>query len=230
LASIFLASYNARSLAARRNSAVSESIVIVDYDAGNLRSVQRACAFVGMEAVISAKAEDVAGADRVIFPGVGSAESAVDTLRERGLDEALKAFYNAGKPLLGICLGTQIVLEHTAEGDKDCLGLVEGVSERFSFADRTLKVPHIGWNEVVIEKTHPVLKNVRSGDEFYFVHAYYVIPSSRDVVYGKTEYGIEYCSVLGQNNLFATQFHLEKSGRMGLSILDAFREWDGQSC
>lgn len=209
---------------------MSESIVIVDYDAGNIRSVQRACAYVGMEAVISARAEDVAGADRVIFPGVGSAESAVDTLRERGLDDALKAFYQTGKPLLGICLGTQIVLEHTAEGDKDCLGLVEGVCERFSFPDRTLKVPHIGWNEVTIEKSHPVLKNIRSGDEFYFVHSYYVIPSDRDVVYGVTEYGIEYCSVLGQDNLFATQFHLEKSGRMGLSILDAFREWDGQSC
>ena len=103
-------------------------LVIVDYDAGNVRSVQRACQYVGMDAEISADPAVVAAADKLIFPGVGSAESAVDTLRDRGLDEAIKSFYATGKPLLGICLGLQIVLEHTEEGDKTCLGLVEGAS------------------------------------------------------------------------------------------------------
>ena len=127
-------------------------LVIVDYDAGNVRSVQRACQYVGMDAEISADPAVVAAADQLIFPGVGSAESAVDTLCDRGLDEAIKSFYATGKPLLGICLGLQIVLEHTEEGDKTCLGLVEGASERFEFSDRSLKVPHIGWNELTINR------------------------------------------------------------------------------
>lgn len=202
------------------------SVVIVDYDAGNLRSVQRACTKVGIDAVISADPETVMAADKVIFPGVGSAESAVDTLANRGLDEALKAFYRSGKPLLGICLGSQIVLDFTEEGGRNCLGLVAGVCKRFDFDDPALKVPHIGWNEVEIVKPHPLLAGIQSGDEFYFVHAYYVEPKDQSCVYGATDYGFRFCSMLGQDNLFATQFHLEKSGRMGLAILSEFKSWD----
>ncbi len=209
---------------------MAQRVVIVDYDAGNLRSVQRACGAVGIEAVISADPEVTLNADKVIFPGVGSANSAVDTLRERGLDESLRAFYRRGNPMLGICLGTQIVLEFTEEGNRDCLGIVPGVCQRFDFADRTLKVPHIGWNEVDIVQPHPLLKNVRSGDEFYFVHSYYAVPTRLQAVYGVTDYGGQFCSMLGQENLFATQFHLEKSGRMGLLILAEFDRWDGESC
>lgn len=205
---------------------MAESVVIVDYEAGNLRSVQRACAEVGMAATISARPEDVVGADRVIFPGVGSAASAVDTLRDRGLDEALKSFYATGKPLLGICLGAQIVLEFTEEDKRNCLGLVAGVCQRFDFADRKLKVPHIGWNAVEIVRPHPMLSKTRSDDEFYFVHSYYVVPTNKDNIYGVTEYGVKFCSMLGQDNLFATQFHLEKSGRLGLNILGQFACWN----
>ncbi len=201
--------------------------VIVDYNAGNLRSVQRACRHVGLEADITADPDAVAKADRVIFPGVGSAESAVDTLRVRGLDEALKSFFASGKPLLGICLGSQIVLEHTEEGDKDGLGLIPGVVRKFRFSNNDLKVPHIGWNEVEIIRPHPLLKTVRSMDEFYFVHSYYCCPTHEKNVYGMTEYGVRFCSVLGRDNLFATQFHMEKSGRFGLSILSSFASWDG---
>ncbi|HKI75403.1 MAG TPA: imidazole glycerol phosphate synthase subunit HisH [Pseudomonadales bacterium] len=204
---------------------MAESIIIVDYEAGNLRSVQRACHEVGMTATISANPDDLVKADRVIFPGVGSAASAVDTLRERGLDEALKTFYRSGRPLLGICLGAQIVLEFTEEDKRNCLGLVAGVCVRFDFADRTLKVPHIGWNEVEIVQPHPLLANTRSGDEFYFVHSYYVVPTHQENVYGVTEYGVRFCSMMGQDNLFATQFHLEKSGRLGINILGEFRCW-----
>ena len=202
-------------------------LVIVDYDAGNVRSVQRACQYVGMDAEISADPAVVAAADKLIFPGVGSAESAVDTLCDRGLDEAIKSFYATGKPLLGICLGLQIVLEHTEEGDKTCLGLVEGASERFEFSDRSLKVPHIGWNELTINRPHPMLKNIQSGDEFYFVHSYFARPVNSHHMVGTTEYGDKtFCSVIASENLFATQFHLEKSGALGLKLLGAFKHWD----
>ena len=172
--------------------------VIVDYDAGNVRSVQRACQHVGMDAEISADPEVVLAADKLIFPGVGSAVSAVDTLKARGLDEAITAYYQSGKPLLGICLGLQIVLEHTEEGNKDCLGLVEGACERFDFADRSLKVPHIGWNEINIERSHPMLSDLESGDEFYFVHSYYARPLREENILGTTDYGDKtFCSIIG---------------------------------
>lgn len=200
--------------------------IIVDYDAGNVRSVQRACEYVGMKAEISADPDVVARADRVIFPGVGSAASAVDTLRDRGLDEALHTFHKSGRPLLGICLGLQILLQHTEEGDKPCLGMVEGACERFDFADRSFKVPHIGWNEVTFTREHPMLSQLKSGDEFYFVHSYYAKPRHEENNLGTTTYGDRtFCSVIGKENLFATQFHLEKSGKLGLKLLEAFKNW-----
>jgi len=206
-------------------------VAIVDYDAGNLRSVQRACNKVGIDAFITADPAKVKHADKVIFPGVGSAASAIDTLHRRGLFEALSEFFVTGKPLLGICLGSQIVLEYTEEGDKDCLGLLAGVCQRFDFADRVLKIPHMGWNELIIKKPHPLLKSVKSGDEFYFVHSYYVRPTEQRNVFATTQYKDEFCSVLARDNLFATQFHIEKSGEKGLAILDAFKRWDGgDSC
>lgn len=202
-------------------------IAIVDYDAGNLRSVQRACARVGMDAVITADPAAVLAADKVIFPGVGAATSAVDTLAGRGLDKALVEFFKSGKPLLGICLGSQIVLEYTEEDQRDCLGLIAGSCERFDFPDRKLKVPHIGWNQVEVVQPHPMLATVESGDEFYFVHSYYARPESQENVFCRTEYGISFCSALGRDNLFASQFHLEKSGEMGLKVLAQFGQWDG---
>ena len=180
-----------------------------------------------MTAEISADPDHIAKADKLIFPGVGSAVSAVDTLRDRGLDEAIRTFYQSGNPLLGICLGLQIVLEHTEEGNKDCLGLVAGACERFEFSDRSIKVPHIGWNELNIVNRHPMLENINSGDEFYFVHSYYAKTVDKSNTLAMTDYGdISFCSVLGQDNLFATQFHLEKSGRLGLELLAAFSNWD----
>ena len=200
--------------------------VIVDYEAGNVRSVQRACESVDMRAEITSDPDIVAKADRLIFPGVGSAVSAVDTLHARGLDEAIKTFYQSGRPLLGICLGLQILLEHTEEGDKKCLGLVEGACERFEFNDNSFKVPHIGWNEVEFKRGHPIADAVSAGDEFYFVHSYFAIALNEADVVGKTTYGDRtFCSVIGKDNLFATQFHLEKSGRLGLRMLAAFAEW-----
>ncbi len=201
--------------------------VIVDYAAGNVRSVQRACQRVGMEAEISASPEVVLAADKLIFPGVGSAESAVDTLKARGLDEAIVQYYASGKPLLGICIGLQIALEHTEEGNKTCLGIVEGACERFDFTDRSIKVPHIGWNEVTPERSHPMLADIRSGDEFYFVHSYFARPLHKEDVLGTTDYGdVTFCSIIGRDNLIATQFHPEKSGEPGLKLLAAFKCWN----
>ena len=200
--------------------------VIVDYDAGNVRSVQRACRHVGMEAEISTDPEVVLAADKLIFPGVGSAESAVDTLKARGLDEAIVQYHASGKPLLGICIGLQILLEHTEEGDQTCLGIIEGACERFDFTDRSIKVPHIGWNQVTLEQSHPMLADIRTGDEFYFVHSYFARPLHRENVLGTTDYGdVNFCSIIGGDNLFATQFHLEKSGKSGLKLLAAFKGW-----
>ncbi len=204
---------------------------IVDYDAGNVRSVQRACQHVGIDAQITADPEALLKSDKVIFPGVGSAESAVDTLKTRGLDEALKDFYRSGRPLLGICLGLQIILEYTEEGSRDCLGLMEGACERFDFTDESIKVPHIGWNEVEMVQSHPLLKDVRSGDEFYFVHSYFANLKESSSIYGVTEYGEkQFASIIARDNLFATQFHLEKSGELGLRLLAEFADWQGGSC
>ncbi len=206
-------------------------VAIVDYDAGNLRSVQRACQHVGIDAEITADPEVIVKADKVIFPGVGSAVSAVDTLKSRGLDEALKEFYQSGKPLLGICLGLQIALDYTEEGNKDCLGLVRGACEKFDFTDRSIKVPHIGWNEVEVVQSHPMLKNIESGDEFYFVHSYFARPENATEIYGVTEYGDQkFASIIAKDNLFSTQFHLEKSGEIGLRLLAEFAHWQGSPC
>jgi glutamine amidotransferase len=204
------------------------SVTIVDYDAGNLRSVQRACEAVGLRAKISGDPEVVKRADRLIFPGVGTAETAMVTLARLGLDEAVVTFF---KTLLGICLGLQILLEHTEEGDRDCLGIIPGRCKRFEFGDPDLKVPQIGWNEVSQSADHALLTGVPAGAEFYFVHSYFAMPDKASHVLAETTFGDRtFASVIGRDNVFATQFHLEKSGRFGLDLLAAFGQWDGAVC
>jgi glutamine amidotransferase len=202
-------------------------LIIVDYDAGNLRSVKRACDAVGVSAVLSKDPEAVVRADRIIFPGVGAAKSAVDTLTRTGLGEALRTAHSKGTPVLGICLGAQIVLDDSEEGDVRCLGLLPGRTRRFNLADRRLKVPHIGWNDVRVEQPHPLLDGLEPGDEFYFVHSFYPAPRDENRIYATADYGGAFCSALGKDNLFATQFHPEKSGPLGLKILERFERWDG---
>lgn len=204
-------------------------ITIVDYNAGNLRSVKRACDAAGVESVLTQDPEGILAASRVIFPGVGAAKSAMNTVLERGLDAALGEAVRRGTPVLGICIGAQIILDRSEEGDVDCLGLLPGSTKRFRLSDPRLKVPHIGWNEVKVEKAHPLLAGLQPGDELYFVHSYYPSPSDGESVYATAEYGGRFCCALGRRNLFATQFHPEKSGPIGLDLLARFSRWDG-SC
>ncbi len=152
-------------------------------------------------------------------------------LRRLGLDQALQEAWTAGKPILGICLGAQIILAHSAEGDTPCLGLLPGEVRRLNPNARTgegrLKIPHMGWNQVRVVKDHPVLTGIPMGAEFYFVHSFYPSPASADLVLGVTDYGQEFPSIIGAGNLLATQFHPEKSGRFGLLLLQNFLNWDG---
>ncbi|HEX7035913.1 MAG TPA: imidazole glycerol phosphate synthase subunit HisH [Pseudomonadales bacterium] len=202
--------------------------VIIDYDAGNLRSVQRACREVGLDAEITADPDRVRRAGRIIFPGVGAAGSAMRSLRARGLDEALKEAVRGGTPMLGICLGMQISLTHSEENDQPTLDLIPGEVRRFRFERRDLKVPHMGWNEVRVVKPHPLLAGLRPGDECYFVHAYYPDPARPEDVYAVTDYEIEFACAIGRDNFFGMQCHPEKSGRVGLDILARFAGWSGR--
>lgn len=202
------------------------SITIVDYDAGNLKSVQRACAAVGLAPSLARSPEDLLKADRLIFPGVGNAQSAMQILVERGLDEALREVFRRGTPMLGICVGAQLILDRSEESTIPCLGLLPGVARRFTLSP-PLKVPHIGWNEVTPIVSHPLLSGIEKGDEFYFVHSYYPAPELESDVMATTDYGGPFCCALGRNNLFATQFHPEKSGPVGLALLKRFSAWDG---
>jgi glutamine amidotransferase len=202
--------------------------VIIDYDAGNLKSVQRACAEVGLKAAISSDPDVVRRAERVIFPGVGAAGSAMRSITRQGLDQALKEVIDGGVPVLGICLGLQISLDHSEEDDQPTLGLLPGRVVKFRFDRPELKIPHMGWNEVRVIRPHPLLEGIEPGDEFYFVHGYYPEPAQTDLVHALTEYEFDFACALGKDNYFATQFHPEKSGRVGLRLLSAFSSWNGQ--
>ena len=203
--------------------------VIIDYDAGNLRSVQRACTEVGLNAEIVADPHAVVRAPRIIFPGVGAAGSAMKSLRAKGMDDAIHEALDAGTPMLGICLGLQISLDRSEENDTTTLGLIEGEVRRFALNDPSLKVPHMGWNEVTAVRSHPLLQGLEAGDAFYFVHAYYPAPADDACVYATADYEGEFACALGRGNYFGTQFHPEKSGRVGLRLIQKFAGWDG-SC
>ena len=201
-------------------------ITIIDYKAGNLTSVQRALTHLGIENQISKDPDVIRKAERVIFPGVGAAGAAMDALKERNLDSALKEVFQRGTPILGICLGSQIILSMSEEdGNTPGLGILPGRCIKFQFTDETLKIPHMGWNAVKVTRPHPVLAHLNPGDEFYFVHSYYPQPESAENVFATSKYGFEFPVAVGVDNLFAVQFHTEKSGPIGLQLLKNFAEW-----
>ncbi len=214
-------------------------IVIVDYGMGNLRSVQKALERIGREARISDRPEEVAGADRLIVPGVGAFGDAMAALGDRGLVEAIRRFVESGRPMLGICLGLQVLLdesEEVAEAPVDVaaigrdalpqgLGLIPGRVVRFpeSLAERGLKVPHMGWNVAVPVGDCPLFAGMPEGGVyFYFAHSYYAVPRDEGVVTAWTDYGLSVASAVASENVYATQFHPEKSQRAGLALLENF--------
>ena len=208
-------------------------IAVVDYKAGNLRSVERALNRLGVPCAITGDPDAIRSADRVVFPGVGAAGSAVEGLEAAGIDRVLREVADRGTPFLGICLGAQVILERSEENDAACLGLLPGTVTRFPSpllgpGGERLKVPHMGWNGLRRRSNHPVLADVRETDEFYFVHGYYPRPEKEDHVIALTEHGTLFPSVIGTKNLVAMQFHPEKSGEPGLRILERFARWDGR--
>jgi glutamine amidotransferase len=200
-------------------------ITIVDYKAGNLTSVKRALDHLGIEAQISADPGVVRHSERIIFPGVGHAGAAMKVLQSRGLDSALEEAFIRGVPILGICIGCQIILTHSEEGDTSGLNLIPGTCVRFRLRDETLKIPHMGWNTVAVTPSHPVLAHLSPGDAFYFVHSYYPQPTNEAHIYATCEYEITFPVAIGLDNLFAVQFHTEKSGPVGLRVLENFAGW-----
>jgi glutamine amidotransferase len=201
-------------------------IAIIDYRAGNLKSVRRALLHLGVPCRITNKPLEILSSERVIFPGVGAAGKAMDTIRSQGLDLVIREVVANGTPFLGICLGAQIILEKSEENDTECLNLMPGRVRRF--AGSNLKIPHMGWNTLEIKQNHPILEGIDEEAQFYFVHSYYPEPAEDEHVIATTEYGIPFASIIGKGNVVATQFHLEKSGRFGLSILENFSKWDGR--
>jgi glutamine amidotransferase len=207
-------------------------IAILDYRAGNLTSVERALRFLGYPCEITDSAERIRAADRIIFPGVGAAGKSMQDLKQLGLDSVLIDRLEAGVPVLGICVGLQVLFDFSEENDTKCLGILRGKVPIFpkdlcdENGDR-LKIPHMGWNEVSFAREHPVFANVRPGNEFYFVHSYYPEPADPDCIVGRTRYGIVFSSAVAAGNLVAVQFHPEKSGPPGLQILHNFCQWNG---
>jgi imidazole glycerol-phosphate synthase subunit HisH len=207
-------------------------IGIVDYRAGNLTSVARALNYLGEDCRITDDPEILAGCSHIIFPGVGAAGEAMLNLRLRKLDYRLRQWFEEGIPLLGICLGTQVIFAYSEENETECLGIVPGAVRRFpEMPDgdgRPLKIPHMGWNRVNFVKSHPVFQGIPAEAEFYFVHSYYPAPADDKWIAGLTDYGQSFCSVVAHKNLLAVQFHPEKSGRPGLKILANFCRWGGK--
>ena len=204
-------------------------VAIVDYKAGNLTSVRLALEFIGVPCEITSDPERIYAAERVIFPGVGAAGEAMGNLRGLRLLEPLREVVSQGVPFLGICLGTQVIFEFSEEDNGvRCIGLVPGAVKRFTPPDPTCKIPHMGWNTVEFKAAHPLFDGIEDGSEFYFVHSYYPVPSDAAYIMGETEYaGVRFASVVGKGNLFAVQFHPERSGRIGLRLLENFCRWDG---
>jgi len=208
-------------------------VAVVDYGMGNLRSVAKALEHelpAGMEVQVTADAAVIAAADRVVVPGQGAMPDCMAELGRRGLREAVIRAA-AEKPFLGICVGLQMLFGHAEEGDVMGLDIIPGRVPRFPAAAMTapdggrLKVPHMGWNEVRQTRAHPLWSGIDDGARFYFVHSYYVEPQNPDVIAGQTVYGIPFTSAIARANIFAVQFHPEKSAQAGLRLLSNFLRW-----
>ena len=204
-------------------------IAIIDYKAGNLTSVKLAFDTLGVNVEVTNDRNKILRADRVVFPGVGAAGSAMKALNELKLVDVIKEVAGKGAPFLGICLGTQIILEHSQENNGvKCLGLIPGDVKRFRSVNRYNKIPQMGWNSVKFLKNHPLFEGIENNSEFYFVHSYYPAPADEKYTVAVTGYAnVEFPSIIGNGNIIAVQFHPEKSGRVGLKLLENFSNWKG---
>jgi len=195
-------------------------IVIIDYGLGNLGSVKNTLDKLGVYSLVSNSFEKIEKADALILPGVGSANQGMKNLKKFKLDKLIIGEIKKGKPFLGICLGMQLLFSKSEEGNVDCLNIIEGTVKKFS---SKLKIPQIGWNEVRIKNLEVRIKNlfkkVPNNSSFYFVNSFYCNPKNKSIIVGESEYGVNFCSILIKNNIVATQFHPEKSGRVGLQFI-----------
>jgi glutamine amidotransferase len=208
------------------------AVAIIDYGMGNLRSVAKAIEHVAPDAqvVVTSDPHVVAAAGRVVFPGQGAMPDCMRELDARGLRRAVLDAA-ASKPFLGICIGQQMLFDHSAEGNVPCLGILPGNVVRFSPDvmiapdGGRLKVPHMGWNEVVHQHPHPLWADIPQGDRFYFVHSYFVVPDDSSLIAAESQYGLRFTSAVARDNIFAVQFHPEKSAQAGLQMLANFMRW-----
>ncbi len=205
---------------------VKTGLAVIDYGAGNITSVQNALTRLGAGFFVTSDPQELSKADSMIFPGDGEAVAAMTELRRTGLDDGIREFFRSGRKMLGICIGCQVVLQRSEERGAECLGLLEGAVKRFS-GESGLKIPHMGWNTVRFDSSHPVLSRFKEESAFYFVHSYYPDPANARDVCGWTEYGIPFPSAIARGNLIAFQFHPEKSGEVGLRLLGDFLSWKG---
>ncbi len=195
-------------------------IAIIDYGAGNLRSVANAIIKLGYQPRVTNRAEDLLAAKAIILPGVGAAGDTMKSLQKLGLVAPLKQLIANDRPFFGVCIGLQVLFTGTEEGGgHDCLGIIAGRVKRLPDG---LKVPHMGWNQVQQRLPHPIFEGIPDGADFYFVHSYYGEPEDKSLVAGETEYGVNIASVIAHGNLVATQFHPEKSGEHGLKMYENF--------
>ncbi len=199
-------------------------VIILDYGAGNLRSVARAVEHVGFAADVSDDPRALHDADAVVMPGVGAAADTMRNLDEHNFSEPLREYIESGRPFLGVCMGLQALLTASDEGgDHPCLDIVDGRVRRFERKD-DMKIPHMGWNAVEQVREHPVFAGIPDSSYFYFVHGYYPDPEDESIVIGRSDYGKPFASVIARDNLVATQFHPEKSGKVGLRFYKNFLE------
>ena len=195
-------------------------IAIIDYGAGNLRSVANAIAKLGYQPTITNNPNDVLRADAIILPGVGAAADTMHSLVETGMSEVIRQLISEERPLFAVCMGMQVMLQATEEGGwHECLGVVPGIVRKLNIEG---KIPHMGWNQVKQRIGHPIFDAIPDEASFYFVHSYYADPDDTSVIAGTTDYGISFCSVMIKGNLVATQFHPEKSGEPGLRMYANF--------
>ncbi|WP_298866985.1 imidazole glycerol phosphate synthase subunit HisH [uncultured Gimesia sp.] len=197
-------------------------ITIIDYGMGNLRSVQKAFEKIGAEATITSKPDEIARATKLLLPGVGAFRDGIQCLKDKSLVEPIWEHVNSGKPFLGICLGLQLLFDISYEdGEYEGLGMIPGKVVRLE-DQPGLKIPHIGWNEIETVTPHPILADIPSHEHFYFVHSYYVVPEDESAVVAYTEHGSRFASIVARDNIFASQFHPEKSQSAGLKLLQNF--------